>query len=169
MKKWIIYVLLALFAATTASAQWWKLGFGEEEAEQPSQPQMRRSGGRRPPMSEKKRAEMKARHEKMRAEHEAIQKLADAARNETDPVKKAELTKQLRTRVAENAEKMQAYFRKRLEVAEQGVEKMKERLAKAEKEKETRIDQHVEDLLSGKKPKHHKGRRSGKGGSRSIE
>ena len=166
MKKWIIYTLLVLFAATTASAQWWKLGLGEKEAEPPKQQQMHRGpqGGQRPKMSEEKRAERKAKHEKMKAERAAIQKLAEAARNETDPVKKAERTDQLRAKVTEGAEKRNAEFRKRLGKAEEGVEKMKARLADAEKNKEQRIEKHVQGLLAGKKPARKEGKGPGKKG-----
>jgi len=147
MKKWIIYIYLVLFAATTASAQWWKLGAGEEEAKQPQRQQMQRGpqGGQRPQLSEEKRAEMKAKNEQMKAERAATQKLAEAVRAETDPVKKVELTDQLRAKVTEHAEKMQAEFRKRLEKAEQGIEKMKERLADAANNKEQKIEEHLQE------------------------
>lgn len=157
MKKWIIYMLWVVFAATTASAQWWKLGLGDEESEQPQQQQMQRSGrsgGHRPQLSEEQRA-------KMKAEYEAIQKLADAARAETDPVKKAERVETLRARLTEGAEKKQAKFRKRLEQAEKGVEKMKARLAKAEKNQAQKVEDHLKKLLAGEKPKRHEGRHHG--------
>jgi len=164
MKKWIIYTILIVFAATSASAQWWKLGLGDEESEQPQQQQMRRGSqpGQRPKMSDEKQAEMKA-------EREATHKLADAARNEADPVKKAALVDQLRAKVTEGAEKRNAEFSKRLEKAEQGVTKMKERLAKAEKEKEQKIEEHIQKLLSGEKPQHPEGKRSGKKGPSPVE
>ena len=166
MKKWIIYTLLVLFAATTASAEWWKLGLGEEKqtTEPPQQMQRGPQSGQRPQMSEEKRAEMKAKHGKMKAEREATQKLADAARTETDPVKKAELVGQLRAKVTKHVEKMQATFAKRLEKAEKGVTKMKERLVEAEKNKEQKIEEHVQKLFSGEKPQRPEGKRPGKKG-----
>ncbi len=144
MKKWIIYILLAVCTATTASAQ---------------QQQMRRGprGEQRPQLTEEQRAKMKE-HRK------AIQELAEIARAETDPVKKAELVDQLRVKVTEHVEKIQVEFRKRLKNAEQGVEKMKERFADAEKDMDQRIEQHVQDLLDGKKPERPERNRSGERG-----
>ena len=164
MKKWIIYTILVVFAATTASAERWKFGSGEEEQTAEPQHQMRRGqqSGQRPQMSEEKRAEMKAKHEKMKAEREVTHKLGDAARTEPDPVKKAELINQLREKVTEHVEKMQAEFAKRLEKAEQGVKKMKERLADAAKNKEQKIEEHLQKLLSGEKPQRPEGKWSGR-------
>lgn len=149
MKKWIIYMYLALFTATTASAQWWKMGLGEKGAEQPqpSQRQMQygQPGGRRSRLTDEQR-------EKIREQHEAIMALAEAARNESDPTKKAELVGQLRAKLTEGAERMQAEFRRRLEKAEQGVAKMKKRLADAEKNRGQRIEEHLQKLLAGERP-----------------
>ncbi len=133
MKKWIICILLAVCTATSASAQWWKQGSGGK-AEQPP-------------------AKLQEMHEKMKAERKATRQLAEAARNETDPEKKAKLIDQLREKVTENMEKMKAEFRERLE-------KMNERLAEEEKNKEQRIEQRVQDLLDGKKPERQKGKGS---------
>jgi len=135
MKKWIIYIMLAVFATTTASAQ----------------PRQMRRG---PQLTEEQRAEKKA-------EREAIQELAKAARNETDPVKKSELVEQLRAKVTERVEKMLAKFRKRLE-------QMNERLLEEESNKDQRIEQYVQDLLDGKKTKRPKWKGLGRKGSPST-
>ncbi len=160
MKKWIIYMLLVLFAATTASAQWWKLGLGGEETDQPPPQQVRRGhpDGQRSKMSEEQRTKMKEKRGEMKAHREAVQKLTEAARNETDPEKKAARVDELRAKVTEGAEKMHAEFRNRLARAEGDVTKMKERLADAEENKEQRIEQHVQDLLAGKKPERPEGK-----------
>ena len=163
MNKWLVYMLMVVFAAGVSVAEdkapWWKLGFGGNDEEQmdapPAEPspggRMDREGRpgmeRRPKMSEEQRA-------KIKAEYEAIHSLAEAARNETDPAKKAELTDQLRAKLTEGAEKMQAEFRKRLEKAEAGVEKMRERLEQGEKDMSARVEAHLQKLLSGEGPEH---------------
>jgi gas vesicle protein len=167
MKKWLVYVLMGVFAAGISVAEdkapWWKLGLGGNDDEQMEEPAPHPSHGdrkmmhegrsdmrqRRPKMSDEQRA-------KIKAEFEAIHSLAEAARNETDPVKKAELTDQLRTKLTEGAERMQAEFRKRLEKAEAGVEKMRERLEQGEKDMSKRVEEHLQKLLSGE-PMEHKG------------
>jgi len=162
MKKWIVYTLLVVFAATTASAQWWKLGLGEEETaptmERPQQMQHGgKPGGQRPQISEEKRAEMKAKHE-------AVWKLADAARTETNPVKKEALIADIRVEVTKMVDKMQAEQKKRLEKAEQELPKLRERLATAEKNKEQKIEEHVQKLLAGKKMGRPEGKHPGQKG-----
>jgi len=172
MKKWIIYTLLVIFAATTASAQWWKLGFGEEEqVAEPQQQQMRRGpqGGQRSPMSEKKRVEMRAKHEKMKAEREAVEKLTEAARSEADPVKKEELISQLRTKLTEGAVKMHEMHGKRLEKAEAEVAKMKKRLTEAGKNIDQKVEEHLQKLLSGERPERPKGGPHRKGPKPPVE
>ncbi len=151
MKKWIIYTMLVVFAATTASAQWWKLGFGENETSPkqaverpgPARPSMHR--GQRPRLTEEQR-------EKMKAQREAIEKLTEAARAETDPVKKEELISQLRARLTEGAVKMHEMHRKRLERAEIELAKMKERLIDAEENIDQKVEEHLQKLLAGKRP-----------------
>ena len=164
MKKWLMYILMvtlaAGFAAAEEKAPWWKLGFGGDAEEQvaPEQMRQRPQGGRpemqRDPRRGKISEEQRA---KIKAEYEAIHSLATAARSEVDPVKKAELTEQLRAKLTEGAEKMQAQFRKRLEKAEAGVVKMRERLEQGEKEMSKRVDDHLQKLLSGEKPERKKG------------
>ncbi len=170
MKKWMLYTLIAVFTASSASAAWWSFGSNEKTDEQPAIERPVRGGPdaqrKRPRMSEEKRAKL----QKIRAEREAVHKLAETARNETDPAKKAALVDELRAKLTEGSERMHAGFRKRLEKAEQGVEKMRERLAEAEKNKGQRIEQQVENLLAGKKPERPEGKKPGgkrpKGASR---
>lgn len=166
MKRWITVLLMVVFAAGISVAEekapWWKFGFGGDKEEQvsPEQATQRPRGDRQRPqgehperkrdqrrqkISEKQRAEMKA-------HYEAVHQLAEAARTETDPAKKAELTEKLRVILTEGAQKMQARFRKRVEKAEQDLAKMKERLEKGEVEMEQRVDEHLQKLLSGEKP-----------------
>ncbi len=149
MKKWIMSIVVGVLMASSASAAWWSFGSDQKTEEQPAveRPQRNRQGGqqRRPQMSEEQR-------EKMKEHRETIQKLVEAARSEVDEVKKSELVEQLRTKLTEGAERMQAEFRKRLEQAEKKMEQMKERLADAEKNKEQKIEEHLQKLLSGEVP-----------------
>ena len=161
MKKWIICLLISMLAAGAAFSEegrpWWKLGFGRKGAaeEYPAPPAGRLrqghvgpEGRQRPQMNAEQRAKM----EQFRAQRDAVAKLAEAARSETDPVKQEELVSQLRAKLTEGAEKMQEAFRDRLEKAEGDVAKMKERLAEAEKNQEQRIEEHLQKLLSGERP-----------------
>ena len=161
MKKWIMSVLLGVLMAGSASAAWGPFGSDEKTEEQLAVERSQRShqGGqqRRPRMSEEKRAEMKARREETK-------KMVEAARAETDPVKKTELVEQLRTRLTEGAKKMQAEFRKRLETAEQGVEKMKVRLAEGDENMKQRVGERLQKLLAGEKSERPEGMRSGRRG-----
>lgn len=87
--------------------------------------------------------------EKMKAQHEELMRLGEAARNETDPAKKEELVGQLRAKLTEIADKMQAEAKKRLEQAEKEMPKLRERLADAEKNKSARIEEQLQRILAG--------------------
>ncbi|MBI9020121.1 MAG: hypothetical protein JEZ10_02550 [Verrucomicrobia bacterium] len=162
MKKWIVYVLIGFTTAGSASAAFWPFGSKEEPKELPPAEAMERpmrehqgSPGaqrKRSQMSEVQRAEMKA-------NRDAIHQLAEAARNETDPVEKEVLVDQLRVKLTEGAEKMQAEFRKRLEKAEGDVAKMRQRLDEGEQNMEQRVEEHLQALLSGEKPLRREGKR----------
>lgn len=148
--KWMISTVLVSLMASSVSAA---TPFDSDDAAEP--PAMgsrmerlkRNHDGdrRRPELSDQQKAQMK----EFRAQ---ITALAEAARNEVDPAKKEELVRQLREKLVEGADKMQAQFEKRLEMAEKGVEKMKERLAKAEQEKSEKVEEHLQKLLAGEKP-----------------
>ncbi len=148
MKKWLTGLLLVSFAVGTAVAEepspWWKLGRGKED-EAVGQQVPQRMQRKRPQLSEGQRA-------KMKAHFEAVKKMADAVRSEPDPVKKAQLTADLRAKLNESADLMQAEFEKRIEKAEADILKMKARLAEGEKNKEKRIDEQLRKLLSGENP-----------------
>lgn len=100
--------------------------------------------------------------EKMKAHHEALMKLGEAARNETDPVKKEALVAELRAKVTEGMDRMLADQKKRLAQAEVELPKLKERLADAEKNRDVRIEEQVKRILSGEPMmKHPDGKRPG--------
>ena len=176
MKKWIVSILMVVFAAGLSVAEekspWWKFGFGGDKEEQiapeqaPQRPRgdrprpqgdrpERKKDQRRPRLSEEERAAMKA-------HYEAVHALAAAARSETDPARKAELTEQLRAKLTEGAKRMQEQFRMRVQQAEADLTKMKERLDKGEAEMAKRVDEHLQKLLAGEKPERKGGPKEGK-------
>ena len=87
--------------------------------------------------------------EKMKAQHEELMKMGEAARNETDPAKKEILVGQLRTKLTEIADKMQAEAKKRLDQVEKELPKLKERIADYETNKAARIEDQVKRILAG--------------------
>ncbi len=146
-------------------------------------PDVQRSEGQRPQLTPEQKEKMKARAAqiqqregaseklrpqvnpeqaaKMKAQREEILKLGEAARNETDPVKKEALIGQLRAKLTESADKMQAEMKKRLDQAEKELPKLKERLADAEKNKTARIEEQLQKILAGEPLKGPEGKRPG--------
>lgn len=88
---------------------------------------------------------------KINTEREALHKLAEEARAEVDPVKKAAMIDELRTRMTEGANRIQADFRKRLLKAEADVRKMREKLTSAENHQKERVEDQLRKMLSGRK------------------
>ncbi len=97
--------------------------------------------------------------EKIKAQHETLMKIGEAARNETDPTKKEVLVTQLREKLTEVADKMQAERKKRIEQADQEMPKLKERIADDEKNKATRVEEQVKRILAGEPLKAPEGKR----------
>jgi hypothetical protein len=97
--------------------------------------------------------------EKMKAQHEELMKMGEAARNETDPAKKEILVGQLRTKLTEIADKMQAEAKKRLDQVEKELPKLKERIADYENNKAARIEDQVKRILAGQPLAQHDGKR----------
>lgn len=155
MKKWMNCIVIAGLAAGTASAAWWPFG-SDKKTEQapvpapvaaPEMPRLQRPEGI---AGEHQRVQLTPEQkEKMKAQHEAMMKLGEAARNETDPAKKEALIAQIRAQVTEMAEKGQAEAKKRLEQAEKELPRLKEKMAEAEKNKAARIEEHVQRILAG--------------------
>ncbi|MBM4151922.1 MAG: hypothetical protein FJ220_00140 [Kiritimatiellaceae bacterium] len=170
MKKWMHCLLIAGLTAGTASAAWWPFGSSDEKEQPapvapsepvPDRPQMKHEGPGAERFGDRISPEQK---EKMKAEHAELMKLGEAARNETDPAKKEVLIGQLRARLTANADKMYAEGKKRLEQAEAEVPKLKARLAEAEKNKEARIEQRLQQILSGEPMMPHGDKQPGKPG-----
>lgn len=107
--------------------------------------------------------------EKMKAVHEEIMKLGEAARNETDPAQKEVLVGQLRTKLTAIADRMLAEQKKRLEQAEKELPKLRERLAASEKNKSARIEDQVNRLLAGEPLMPFDGRQKGKPGEGKLK
>ena len=104
--------------------------------------------------------------EKMKAQHEELMKMGEAARNETDPVKKEILVGQLRAKLTEIADKMQAEAKKRLDQVEKELPKLKERIADYENNKAARIEDQVKRILAGQPLAPFEGKRSEQAGGK---
>jgi hypothetical protein len=108
------------------------------------------SGQKREGVGEYKRPQLPPEQmEKMKAQHEELMKMGEAARNETDPVKKEILVGQLRAKLTEIADKMQADAKKRLDQVEKELPKLRERIADYENNKAARIEDQVKRILAG--------------------
>lgn len=154
MKKWMSYVVVAGLATGTASAAWWPFGSDKKEEQAPAMTtpatvpeptQMQRpedKGARLMQLSPELR-------EKIKARHEELKKLGDAARNETDPAKKEALVGQLRAKLTAMADERQDEIKKRIANAEKELPKLRERLAEAEKNKSASIEKQVQRILAG--------------------
>ena len=90
--------------------------------------------------------------EELRAEHHAIRGLATAARNETDETRKAELVDQLRVKLGEVADRVQAHQETRLAQAEEQLATLKERIDYARENRDELIEEQLERILSGERP-----------------
>lgn len=153
MKKWMNYVVIIGLTAGTASAAWWPFGDDQKEDQAPPPvPEMQKM--KRDGMGERQRPQMSPEQmEKMKAHREELMKLGEAARNEADPVKKEALVADIRTKVTEMVDKMQAEHEKRLERAEKELSTLREKLAEGEKNKAAQIEEHVQRIVAGKPPR----------------
>lgn len=155
MKKTMLILAVAALAAGTAFAQRGdgrgpkRNGTGPEDCGMtgPGPKAGKALRGERPggPMS----AEMK---DQMRAEHRAIRELGNAARAETDEAKQAELVAQLRVKLGEVADRMQAHQEERLAQAEERLSGLKERVADGKANRDARIEEQIQRILSGERP-----------------
>lgn len=172
MKPWMNYVMIIGLTAGTASAAWWP--FGGDKKEEPAPAVEPAKEQQRPQLTPEQIEKLKARREadgqgrprmspeqmeKMKATHEELKKIGEAARNETDPAKKEVLIGQLRAKLTEIADNMQAEGRKRLEQAEKELPKLKEKLAEAEKNKSARIEEQLQRILAGEPMRGPEGKR----------
>ena len=165
MKKWMNYIVVVGLTAGTASAALWPFG-SDKKIEQapatlvkvaPATPAVQTPAAA-PEAAHMQRPEGKGeRHvqlspeqkEKMKARHEELKNLGDAARNETAPAKKEALVGQLRAKLTAMADERQAEMKKRIDNAEIEMPKLKERMAEAEKNKSDNIEKQIQRILAG--------------------
>jgi len=172
MKKWMAYLIIGTFAAGLAAAEetrvpWYRKLFGKGADEQPAKiPEAPASGRQKPPMPPREAAGERMRQqaspeqiEQARARGHEMMKLGEAARNETDPVKKEALIAQLRANLNEMADRVQQMHEKRLEEAGRDLSHLKERAAEARKVRDERIEEHIQRILAGEQPGQGIGRR----------
>ena len=93
--------------------------------------------------------------QEMRDEHRAIKALADSARAETDEAKKAELVAQLRSKLGDVADRIQKHQDQRLAQAEERLAGLKERIEYAKTNRDSMIDEQLQRILSGERPRRH--------------
>ncbi|MEI7851586.1 MAG: hypothetical protein WCH86_07110 [Kiritimatiellales bacterium] len=159
MKKWINYIAAVGLTAGAASAAW---PFGSEnKVEQTpatSAKVIPATPSADPETSNMKRAEGKGdqqkqlspeQKEKIKARHEELKNLGEAARNETDPAKKDALVGQLRAKLTEMADERLADKKKRIDNVEKDISELKENLEKAVKNKSANIEKQLQRILAG--------------------
>ena len=105
-------------------------------------PQKDRPGG---PMSPEMMAQM-------RADHRAIRALGEAACAETDEARKAELVAQLRAKLGEISDRMQAHREQRLAQSEERLADLKEKIENAKTNRDALIEEQIQRILSGERP-----------------
>jgi len=172
MKKWMSYILAVGLMAGAASAALWPFSSDKKEGQTPS------ASVAAPEVSPIQRSEDKVKQrkqlspeqiEKMKARHEELKKLGDAARNETDPAKKELLVGQLRAKLTAMADERQANLKKRIDDAEKELPKLKERLAEAEKNKSANIEKRIQRILAGEPMDLPKGTSKKEGGKKGVK
>ena len=93
-----------------------------------------------------------AQMDKLKEHHDEVMKLGEAARNETDPVQKEEFISQLRAKLNDVADRMEAMHRKRLETAERDLKQLKKAADDNARTREQRIEDQLQRILSGEPP-----------------
>lgn len=88
----------------------------------------------------------------MRDERMAVRQLVDAIRKEADDAKKAELTNQLRAKLGEIADRVQAHQEERLALAEGQFTELKKRIEESKANRDSLIEEEIEHLVSGERP-----------------
>lgn len=162
MKKTMLMIAIAALAAGSAFAEeghnegpgcpQGKKAWDRDGGGKPSCCQMDKRGGKDRPGGPMDPAMM----EQMKADHKAIKELGEAARAETDEAKKAELVGQLRAKLGEVADRMQAHREQRLAdiqaQADERIAQMKARFEEDKANRDSRIEEQVQRILSGERP-----------------
>lgn len=87
--------------------------------------------------------------EKMKAQRDAIMQLGEAARNETDPVKKEALVAELRAKLTEVSDRIHEEAKKRLAQIGKETKGLEKRIADYENNKSARVEEQVQRILAG--------------------
>jgi len=90
--------------------------------------------------------------EQMKADHKEIKALGEAARSVTNEAAKAEIVAQLRAKLAEVADRMQAHQEQRLAQAEEHLASLKAKIEDSKTNRDKLIEEQVQRVLSGEKP-----------------
>ena len=178
MKKWMNYIMVVGLTAGAASAAWWPFGSDNKVEQAPVAPataapaaapetsRMQRTEGKGEGRHSQMSPEQK---EKMKARHEELAKLGEAARKETDPAKKEVLVGQLRAKLTAMADERQVEMKKRIDNAEKELPKLKERLAESEKNQSANIEKQVQRILAGEPIERPEGAASKKEGKKGAK
>ncbi len=154
MKTALAILLTALLAAGTAFAQ----ESGENapapdsaQAEAPADgpppwAKMQRGG---PPMSGPMSPEMM---KEMRAAHQEIKALGEAARTVTNEAAKAEIVAQLRAKLGEVTDRMQKHQEERLAQAQERLTGLQDRIEYSKTNRDKMIEEQLQRILSGERP-----------------
>ena len=90
--------------------------------------------------------------EQMKADHKAIRELGEAARAVTNEAAKAEIIAQLRAKLGEVADRMQANQEKRLAQAEERIADLKAKIEDSKTNRDSLIEEQVQRVLKGERP-----------------
>ncbi len=171
MKKYMLMIAIAALAAGTAFAE---EGDNEQESSHgkawshdeggPQGWQDRQGGGDRDRGDRKSWGQDKrggdrpggpmdpAMMEQMKADHQAIRALGQAARTVTNEAAKAEIVAQLRAKLGEVANRMQAMQEKRLAQAEERLAALKAKVEESKTNRDSLIEEQTQRILSGERP-----------------
>jgi len=171
MKKWMSYIAIIGLTAGASSAALWPFSSDKKAGPAPSTPAAAHETAlmQRPEGKGDQRNQLSPEQkEKMKARHEELMKLGEAARNEPDPAKKEVLVGQLRAKLTEMADERQANMKKRIDDAEKELPKLKERLVQSEKNKSANIEKKIQRVLAGEPIDQPKGasKKAGKKGAK---
>lgn len=142
-----------LVAALTADAQWWRGGRKDqhEQKEEDCGLEYRTTREVRGPHGDiRTRIQIPEEQiERMREERDAIRSMAEAYRDETDPAKQEEIKKKLREHLADIADRMEQAHQRRLDTVREEVNRLEKRAEQARAQREQRIEDQLERILSG--------------------
>lgn len=153
MKKCMMMIAIAALAAGSAFAEEGEGGaqpqkgkaWNRDGAGGPPCAQMDKRGGKGGPMS----PEMKA---QMRAVHQEIRALGQAARAVTNEAAQAEIVAQLRAKLGEVSDRMQKHQEERLAQAEERLVGLKAKIEESKANRDSRIEEQIQRILSGERP-----------------